>query len=71
MTMLDGWEFACLKAHVDGILSQADAHLHGPLALEPNDPERETQVNHWSDELRKARALLAKLDTLKQAEAAR
>lgn len=65
MTMLDEWEYDSLKAYVDGILSQADAHLHGHLALEPNDPERETQVNHWTDEERKARALLAKLASLK------
>ncbi len=68
MTMLDGWEFERLKGHVDGIMSEADANLHGPLALEPNDPSRETQVNQWTEELRKARALLAKLEGLKQTD---
>ncbi len=55
-----------LKAHVDGILSQAEQNLHGSLALEPNDPARETQVNHWNDEDRKARQLMAKLGGLRR-----
>lgn len=65
MTMLDGWEFERLKAHLDALMVEADENLHGTLALEPNDPQRETQVNHWNEEQRRTRALLAKLDQLK------
>lgn len=68
MTMLDGWEFARLKAHLDAVMVEAEENLHGTLALEPNDPQRETQVNHWNEEQRRTRALLAKLDRLTQAE---
>ena len=68
MSMLDDWEYDVLKARVDAIMSEADANLHGDLAYEPNHPERETQVNHWNTELRKAHALRAKLDGLKNAE---
>lgn len=70
MTMLDGWEFERLKAHLDGLMIQAEENLHGTLALEPNDPQRETQVNHWNEEQRRTRALLAKLDQLKQSDSA-
>lgn len=63
--MFDSWEYERLKAHVDGLLMEADANLHGHLALEPNDPQRETQVNHWTEELRKVRALRTKLDGLR------
>jgi hypothetical protein len=66
MTRLDDWELAFLKAPVEGLVATAEANLHGTQALEPNDPERETQVNHWTGELRKARALLAKLQNLAQ-----
>ena len=63
--MFDAWEYERLKAQVDGLMTEADANLHGHLALEPNDPERETQVNYWTEELRKVRTLSAKLDSLK------
>jgi hypothetical protein len=65
MTMFDVWEYERLKTHVDGLVQEADANLNGHLALEPNDPQRETQVNHWTEELRKAHALRTKLDGLK------
>lgn len=63
--MFDDWEYDRLKTHLDGLMVEADANLHGHLSLEPNDPQRETQVNHWTEELRKVRGLRTKLDGLK------
>jgi hypothetical protein len=63
--MFDEWEQRLLQERAEGLIREADAHLNGALALEPNDPERETQVNRWTDEERRARALLAKLNGLR------